>query len=157
MNEKELEALIAEVEENGMIAPPVYLKDRIMEEVHKSESAVRRRRAAKIEFLVYSAKIIGAAAAAIFCLTTVPMDINGEMVLLTNENNRLEEKIERDVEQYRLENERIWSEPVYEETDFGDLWKQQSEDGVADEFSGKISSFWNGITVWLGMEERNYE
>ena len=58
MNEKELEALIAEVEENGMIAPPVYLKDRIMEEVHKSESAVRRRRAAKIEFLVYSAKII---------------------------------------------------------------------------------------------------
>ncbi len=32
LNDEELEALIAGVEKNGMIAPPVYLKELIMEE-----------------------------------------------------------------------------------------------------------------------------
>lgn len=147
MNEKELEALIAEVEEKGMIASPVYLKDLIMEQVHRNETARHRRKAAKIEFLTYSLKIAGAAAAAIFCLTQVPMNAGEEIPVRISENSHLEKKIERAVEQYRLENQRVCEEALSK--------GQQSDDADKGRiFPYKADILWKEIIGWLGMEKR---
>lgn len=158
MTEEGLEALIGEVEEQGMLAPPVYLKEQIMEEVKKSVKPVKKtvmdRKRAKIQLMVYSIKIVGAAAAAIFCLTMIPMDIGGGMEEMGN--RRMEEAVEEDVEHYRKESERILNEPVVRDRGPG------KDEGFLEQALGKgsigtVSSIWRGMTGWFGMEERNYD
>ncbi len=159
LTEQELEALIAEVEDHEMLAPPVYLKELIMEEAVKSAKPVNTaksitgnridRKTANIQFMVYSLKIIGAAAAAIFCLTMVPMDMGGGMEKI--ENQRMEEAIEKDVAHYREESERILSEPVMlneGERGFRSILGNVSGSGIGSD--GTLSSIWNRVTGWFG-------
>lgn len=56
MDDRELEALIAEVENSGMIAPPVYLKELIMKEVNRRPEEGGKIRKASKEELVRAAK-----------------------------------------------------------------------------------------------------
>ena len=165
LTEQELEALIAEVEDHEMLAPPVYLKELIMEEAVKSAKPVDTakfitknridRKTADIQFMVYSLKIIGAAAAAIFCLTMVPMDMGGRPEEMGN--RRMEEAIEEDVAHYREESQRILSEPMMQNEGergfrsffgnmFGNGTGKESEEG-RDE---TLSSIWNNVTGWFG-------
>ena len=157
LTDDELEALIAEVEDHGMLAPPAYLKDLIMEEAAKPVKSaapagnIRKKKidqkAAKIQLAVYSLKIVGAAAAAIYCLTMVPMDVGRN----TGDagNRKMEKEIEEDVARYREESERILKEPVVQEDSigsffgnvFGMLGNGREEDA---------SSLWTGITEWFG-------
>lgn len=155
MTEEALEALIAGVEDHGMLNPPVYLKELIMEEVEKSIKPAGKngidRKTARRQLMVYSMKIIGAAAAAIFCLTMVPMDIGGRMA--EAEERRMEKVIEEDVARYREESERILNEPVVREEGFEGLWQNM----FGKEETGAAASIWKGMTGWFEMEERDYE
>lgn len=159
LTEQELEALIAEVEDYEMLAPPVYLKELIMEEAVKSAEPVNSvtkkgidRRTANIQFMIYSLKIIGAAAAAIFCLTMVPMDMGGNAEKM--ENQRMEEAIEKDVAHYREESERILSEPMLSEGehDLRSILGNVLESGIGnkDGRDETLSSIWNNVTGWFG-------
>ncbi len=56
IDDRELEALIAEVENSGMIAPPVYLKELIMKEVNRRPEEGGKIRKASKEELVRAAK-----------------------------------------------------------------------------------------------------
>ena len=174
LTDGELEALIAEVEDHEMLAPPVYLKELVMEEAVKSESAaepvnpvrsvepagpVKRsgidRKTAKIQLMVYSLKIIGAAAAAIFCLTMVPMEMSGSMEDMGN--RRMEEAIEQDVAHYREESRRILAEPVEKDEGergfgsfLGNMFGIGKENGIGTEGGETISSIWKDVTGWFG-------
>ncbi len=141
LDDKELEALIADVEKNGMIAPPVYLKELIMKAAAEEEQAAKGTgrsmavgnrdiviqnkeymlRKAKIQFLAYSFKIAAAAAVAVFCLTAIPMDIAGGAL---EKGDYMEERIERDIERYQ----------------------QEKEKALADEEGGGLESF---LGRWL--------
>lgn len=171
LTDEELEALIAEVEDHEMLAPPVYLKELIMEEAVKSESAaepanpvqsvssagpVKRtgidRKTANIQLMVYSLKIIGAAAAAIFCLTMVPMEMGGSMEDMGN--RRMEEAIEEDVAHYREESRRILAEPMEKnegERGFGSFLGNMFGTGKDNGTEGgaTISSIWKDVTGWF--------
>ncbi len=125
LDDKALEALIADVEKNGMIAPPVYLKELIMEEAAREEKAVKEAEAwreliaenrggimqnkgyaarrAKVQFWAYSFKIAAAAAVAMFCLTAIPVDVAGGAA---EKNNYMEEQIEKDIERYQQKKEK---------------------------------------------------
>ena len=129
LNDEELEALIMEVENNGMIAPPVYLKEQILNEIAKDGlkeksgkgSAKMSMEKARVQLWIYSAKIMAAAAAAVFGLTIIPVDTGQAMEL--PENNRIERKIEKDMERYKQESEEILNESVYEEHGLADFIK----------------------------------
>lgn len=171
-DDEELEALIEEVERSGMIAPPVYLKELIMEgashvedslegsgeETHEKGPHVgialerrqevscgrtgRResiRETAKRQFLMYSFKIVAAAAVAVISLTVVPMEFAGERMA---EDNHIERQIEKDAERYQ-EAKR-------------DALKQEEdgESGLWSLMGGRLGDrIWNGLNDWLGMEE----
>lgn len=104
-DDRELEELIADVERSGMIVPPPYMKELILGELRKEAEVSNKERRAKIQFLVYSTKIVAAAAAAVFCLTIVPADMGGGMTVAANQ--RMEKRIEKDVERYRQEKEQL--------------------------------------------------
>ncbi len=154
LTDDELEALVAEVADHGMLAPPTYLKDLIMEEAAKPAMPAGNgrkkkidRKTAKIQLAVYSLKIAGAAAAALFCLTMVPVDMGGN----TGDagNRRMEKEIEEDMVRYREESERILTEPVVQEDGIGSFFGN-----VLGIFGNgreeDASSLWNGITEWFG-------
>ncbi len=146
MTEDELEALIAEVETHGMLAPPAYLKDLIMEEAGKcvkpaGKKGISRKRA-RIQFMIYSAKIIGAAAVAIFCLTMVPMDPDRGM---ETENQRLEKMMEEDMAYYQKESERIRNDLAGTDRGFRSLL----ENMLGEETVGTAASVWNDIVGWF--------
>lgn len=103
--------------------------------------------------MTYSLKIAGAAAAAIFCLTQVPMNVGEEIPVRISENSHLEKKIERDVEQYRLENQRICAEALSkgQQSDDGFRWEADDAD-KGRIFPYKADILWKEITGWLGME-----
>ena len=92
-------------------------------------------------------KIAGAAAAALFCLTMVPVDMGGN----TGDagNRRMEKEIEEDMARYREESERILTEPVVQEDGIGSFFGN-----VLGIFGNgreeDASSLWNGITEWFG-------
>ena len=197
MTEEELEALIAEVEDHGMLAPPVYLKELIMEEAARvtgkgeaadsgksivkgiregavmdiSESAAGSRKesapkeagiswgsrkgvdrkTAKRILMVYRAKVIGAAAAAIFCLMVVPLEMDGGRA---KDSDRWREKvIEEDMERYQEESDRVRKEPEMEKGGMGSFM----ETIFGKRRAGEMASLWEGMTGWFRMEERNYE
>lgn len=129
LSDEELEALIMEVENNGMIAPPVYLKEQIRDEIGKDrlkekgskECAKMSRQKAQVQLWIYSAKIMAAAAAAVFGLTIIPMDAGQTME--RPENSRMERQIEKDVERYKKESEEILNGSVYKENGLEDFIK----------------------------------
>ncbi|MDE7014038.1 MAG: hypothetical protein K2P19_05095 [Kineothrix sp.] len=164
LNDEELEALIAEVEKNSMIAPPVYLKELIMEEAVHRETALGNsqesgqmdkgpeksleisysnrkisrgdiKQAAKRQFWIYSFKIAAAAAMAVISLTVVPMDISGERAA---EGNHIERQIEKDIERYQEAKREALEE------------KENKGSGLGSRFGTGI---WNGLSDWLRMEE----
>lgn len=125
LNDEELETLIAEVEQNSMIAPPAYLKDEIFSKIRKEEAektapradvpnhvnektVMELQRKAKLQFIIYSTKIIAAAAAAVICLTVVPLDTARPMMVTAEDS--IEQRISKDVEQYKEEQLRIEKE-----------------------------------------------
>ena len=164
LNDEELEALIAEVERNGMIAPPIYLKELIMKEAEpgemplekgwktehtdgaflqgrKSDDSIRKAgkgdigQAAKRQFRIYSFKIAAAAAAAVISLIAVPMDFPMEG---TAKDNHIERQIEKDIERYQEAKREALEE----------------EEGKGGGPGGRFGAgIWNGLTNWLGMEE----
>lgn len=176
LNDEELEALIADVEKNGMIAPPAYLKELIMEgaaqemavqsqeaELAKKHSEKRRElrigrdsrsikagedamRRARIRFWIYSFKIAAAAAVAVFCLTAIPVDVAGEGF---PEAGYMEERIEKDIQRYQQEKEKALADEEREDRGLRNLL-----DGRLGNGSGKnTDGIWNSLTDWFGMEE----
>lgn len=146
MTEDELEALIAEVEAHGMLTPPAYLKGLIMEEAGKSVKPIGKkgisRKKAQMQFMIYSAKIIGAAAVAIFCLTMVPMDSDRGM---ETENRRREKIMEEDMAYYQKESERIRNDLAGTDGGFRSLL----ENVLGEETVGTAASVWNDIIGWF--------
>lgn len=115
LSDEELEAMIAGVEEREMIASPVYLKKLIMDEALKQVSEApkvqivsykERKAAANRQLIFYSAKIISAAAVAVFCLLAVPMNLSGGHIPY-EAGNRIERQVEKDMEWYRQEAEQV--------------------------------------------------
>lgn len=155
LTDEELEALIAGVEDHGMLAPPAYLKELIMEEAAGDVNIVRknridRKRARKL-LMVYRAKVIGAAAAAIFCLMMVPMEMDGGR--LEDGTRHREKVIEEDMVRYQEESERMQSELELREGGFGSFMESM----IGKEKAGMAASVWNGMTGLFGREERDYE
>lgn len=199
-NDEELEAMIAEVEQKAMIAPPVYLKDQIMDEIRKAaepaaivtyphETGIikktenkkrviisqkereRREKKARVQFMLYSAKIIAAAAAAVMCLAVVPMDAGRAMVISPDDS--LETRISKDVEKYKEEQQRIEKELEEEiqngqgsisgenkdnknQNGGGDKGAKKRElikDKLEIEKSGNVSQIINSISTLFGTEE----
>lgn len=154
MTDKELEALIAGVEDHGMLAPPVYLKELIMKEA-KGLAAVRKKgidkKTARRVLMVYRAKVIGAAAAAIFCLVMVPMEIDGGKP--DGSSQWRQKVIEEDMKYYQEESERLRNEMEIRKGGFGGFM----ENLLGEETAGKAVSIWNGMTGLFGWEERDYE
>lgn len=164
MDDRELEALIAEVENGGMIAPPVYLKEWIMEEVKRQQSdAYKGReapreelvRAAKRRFFSDSLKIAAAAAAAVFCLTEMPVNFSGGGMV---ESSRIERRIEEDTERYHEEKQRALADEDGISGGLGEFL----ENRLGWEFPGEMSPagmnrIFDGFSNWFGMEEKDYE
>lgn len=165
LNDEEMEALIAEVEKEAMIAPPVYLRDQIMDGIRadagkNDNDMLERRKKARVQFLVYSAKIIAAAAAAL-CLTVIPMDTGRTMVF--SSEKVLEERISKDVEKYKEEQQRI-EEAIVKE--IRDEQKRESNKDINTSEGGKfirgqrgfghsdnVSKIMNSISNLFGTEE----
>lgn len=164
MSDEELEALIAEVENGGMIAPPVYLKELIMEEVNRRPDETGQRqdlsreeliRAAKRRFFSDSFKIVAAAAVAVFCLTEIPVDLNGGGMV---ESSRMERRIEEDTERYHEEKQRA----LAGEDGVGNELGKFLENRLGWEFPGEKSragtgGLFGGFSNWFGMEEKEDE
>ncbi len=72
MEEHELEKLIQEVETNDMHPAPFYLKENIMRKLPSQETIKKDGRNQR-ELLIFSLKIISAAAAAIILLFHIPV------------------------------------------------------------------------------------
>lgn len=75
MPDEELEQLIQEVEENGMLSVPSYMKKEIMEQihqVHKQEAHKDIQR--KLSLWLYSMEVGVVAAAAVLLLFLIPVD-----------------------------------------------------------------------------------
>lgn len=124
LSDEELEAMIAGVEEKELIAPPVYLKDMIMTRARESVSAMQdksgepavvpykaktlirseKKAAVNRQLILYSIKIISAAAVAVFCLAAVPMNLSGGYTPL-KDKDRIERLIDKDMERYKQEEE----------------------------------------------------
>lgn len=165
LTDEELEALIGNVEEKSMIAPPVYLKQQIMEEIRKEKdsppvntekyvSAQNVRKKKNLQLLLYSAKIITGAAAAIICITVVPFGAGRENVLMTNK--KMEISIEKDAERYREEKRRLVAEL---EADYDKEQQiRNSRLGDNDKPSGSgMTEIVNKILGLFGTEEENDE
>lgn len=133
-DDNELEAFIAEVENSSMIAPPVYLKERIMEEAVRSSNRNEAAKQARRKFLLYSIKITAAAAAAVVGLAVMPVDVSRGMA--ASENTALEKQIEKDVERYKKESEKMFREP---------------------EISLRISHVIGGVADWINKEGKKYD
>lgn len=199
-NDEELKTMIAEVEQKAMIAPPVYLKDQIMNEIRKAaeptatvmythetgitkktgnkkreisspEEREHREKKARMQFMLYSAKIIAAAAAAVMCLAVVPMDTGRAVVISADDS--LETRISKDVERYKEEQQRIEKELEEEilngqgsmnsgnkgaenQNDGSDKGVKKSEfirDKLGIEKSGNVSQIISNISTLFGTEE----
>lgn len=159
MDDRELEALIAEVENGGMIAPPVYLKELIMKEVNRrpdDTGKIRKAskeelvRAAKRRFFADSFKIAAAAAVAMFCLTEIPVDFSGGGMM---ESSRIEKRIEEDTERYHEEKQRA----LTGKEGVGSRLEEFLEDRLGWEFPAETDGIFGGFSNWFGMEEKNYE
>ncbi|MBQ8821712.1 MAG: hypothetical protein IJZ82_03650 [Lachnospiraceae bacterium] len=75
LTDEELEKLIQDVENRGMLSCPSYVRGEILQ---KTGVSLEKR---KMQFYLYSAKVCAAAAAAIFLLFTIPagpMVVSGE-------------------------------------------------------------------------------
>lgn len=78
LTEAELEALISQVEAEGMLRAPVGLKSRVMEKTRRMDvqMIVRTQELPKrLSFFWYSVKITAAAAAAMFLIFAIPQDL----------------------------------------------------------------------------------
>ncbi len=69
LTDEELEKLIQDVENQGMLHCPSYVRGEILQ---KTGVSLQKR---KMQFYLYSAKVCAAAAAAIFLLFTIPEGI----------------------------------------------------------------------------------
>lgn len=138
LSEEELSRLIAEAEGSGRVAPPVYLKDCIMDAARGikviSMDAEKRKRAAKLQFLTYSLKIFSAAAAAVFCLTVVPLDFSAGFA--PADRSRVERRIDENMERHEERNKRL-----LERTQKSD-WKE-----AFDTKSEEFFRMWNGLNL----------
>ena len=159
MDDRELEALIAEVENSGMIAPPVYLKELIMKEVNRrpEEGGKIRKaskeelvRAAKRRFFADSLKIVAAAAAAMFCLTEMPVAFSGGGML---ESSRIEARIEKDTERYYEEKQKALAGKEGIGVRLGELLEER----FGWELPAGTDGIFGGFSNWFGMEEKDYE
>lgn len=174
MDDSELEAFIAEVEHGGMIAPPVYLKELIMEKAEQEKEACGQgmelrktdsgrnvvaeketAKAAKIQFWIYSLKIAAAAAAAMFCLITMPADLSGGGMTENDRigNDRIEKQIEEDTERYQQEKKKALA---------GEERADRGIGGFLNALSGNqslkgVNGILNGVSNWFGMEEKMYD
>lgn len=114
----ELEQLIAAVERNGMLTAPVYLKQEILTQAKAFQTgpseapsikvlldgnaSVPRtgnpKASARIKLFIYGAKMIAAAAAAVFVLLTMPVGWNRNAVLpdYSERERQIEEDMARD-------------------------------------------------------------
>lgn len=147
LSEEELEAMIAQVEEKELIASPVYLKDMIMARVQEPISerpdnpeewnAVpckanalnyrEKKAAANRQLILYSVKIISAAAVAVFCLTAVPVNFSGGYMPL-KERGRIERQIEKDLERYKQEEEQFLKQSISGKSDLEQFISDKSEE-----------------------------
>jgi len=138
LSEEELNDLIAEVEGSGGVAPPVYLKDCIMDAARGikviSIDAEKRKRAAKLQFITYSLKIFTAAAVAVFCLTVVPLDLTTGYA--PADRSRVERRIDENMERHEERNKKL-----LERTEKSD-WKE-----VIDTKSEELFRMWNGLKL----------
>lgn len=108
----ELEKLIAQVESKEMLSAPVYLKDEILNQISVNTELVSelvseqakpvedspgkwKNIVAHRQFIIYSLKIVAAAAAALFILVTVPVGTGYEAP-----NNFRQRQLEREAESY---------------------------------------------------------
>ncbi|NLL77644.1 MAG: hypothetical protein GX235_10435 [Clostridiales bacterium] len=160
LDDKELQDLIAQVENGGMVMPPVYLKDQIMGEVLKAASESektapgnvqsenntifsnleKRKNAAKMQFLTYSLKILAAAAMAVFCLTAVPMDFSGTPAIW--KGNNMEQRINRDMERYEEESKKLLDEKPL---DMKNEYKDNLKELISDK-SEELIHIWSDLT-----------
>lgn len=176
LTEEELEALIADVEEKSMIAPPVYLKERILEEVRKEatvplknvETPIKKK--VNLQFLLYSAKIMAGAAAALICITIVPFDTGRELLPMAGRN--METLIEEDAERYKEEKQKLVAEMEADYYKEQEAWNSQygeNADASKADVMGAIgerlgigqlgngAGIVNKISNLFGMEEKNHE
>lgn len=148
-NEEELEALIAEVEGQELLKAPAYLKQEILakagaagEKAQKARPA--RKSSARLQLLLYSAKVVAGAAAAVLLLLVMPVAFN-QSAALTDYSER-EQRIEEDMQKYR----ELQSRKTQEEEN-GGVVKFMSD--KTNEISKKLNDFSN----LFFMEERNYD
>lgn len=66
LTDEELEKLIMDVEHQGLLSCPSYVREEVLQ---RTEVSLKKR---KQQFYLYSAKVCAAAAAAIFLLFTIP-------------------------------------------------------------------------------------
>lgn len=153
LSDKELDALIAEVEAGGMIAPPIYLKSQIMGNISSEvsieipESSMKKRRINR-QLTLYSLKIAAAAAVAVFSLTAMPMSFLAGAK--APEQDRLEEKIEKDMKLYEEENKKMSEEKETAK------WRQMLDNQLGDKSQG-IYQLVDGVSDLFRMEDEYYD
>lgn len=117
MSDEELNKLIQDVEFTGMLSPPSYLKDQIMEKViseKKEEKTLittvdyNKKRNKQKQLFLYSMKVAAAAIAALYFLMTVPMDMAQNAT--PRYEDRMEERIREDMKEYEAENQKLLEE-----------------------------------------------
>lgn len=176
LTEEELEAMIADVEAKSMLASPVYLKEQIMEEIRKEtavplphkEKPIRKK--PNVRLLLYSAKIMAGAAAAVLCITVVPLDSGREMISLPDRN--MEMLMEEDAERYEEEKQRLMAEIEADYNKEQEAWNRRyGESSDTSEGSGMgaigdklgigrskyASEIVNKISNLFGTEENSHE
>lgn len=146
LKDEELEALLREVENGGMISSPVYLKDEIMSAVLKAETEKTvsgspaeknknkitpmdhgiRKNEARRQLVTYSLKIFAAAAMAVFCLTAVPVELSGSPAL--SRESRIEQRIDKDIERYEKESKKLFDEEKEDKTGLKKIISSKSEE-----------------------------
>lgn len=150
LSEEELDSLIADVEKDGMVKAPVYLKQEILKKAVSDGKgkalSSEKKTAARIQLFVYSAKIIAAAAAAVYCLILMPTSLNRSTV--SPEHSIREQRIERDMAEYEKENGGETEGEVREKKSLTIFVNEKS-----NEWCEKVNEFSN----FLIMEEKNYD
>lgn len=143
MSDEELLEFIEDVEYQGMLSSPTYLKDQIMNQVICENETiplatpyeVRGKQNNHRQLLLYSMKVAIAAIAALYFLMIIPMDMTYSPAPY---EDRMEERIRKDMEEYEAENEKL----LEEEISIGTLIDNKSDEvfELLNKFTNKINN-----------------
>ena len=143
LSDEELEALIRETEEGPMIKAPEYLEENILHKIEQQQKVTvyKEKVSAKRKLLIYSMKVMAAAAAAIAFLIVVPT---------------VEKQSRPDMETYVAEAKEQVNKDLQEQKE--KTKKRSEEQNFLQSVNDASSAFCNFITEttngWFLKEER---